>query len=134
MDLHHSRRDEVKHIAECSFLPQRLGIDLVPHNRRAPLSLPVRNDRNSASFVNEDSGWAAGQFGEYRAKDGAVIPVSAPVNNLYNNGTVNNYIFNIAAPAERPDVVGVKTFLKKTYSGQSVSSIKERGARSITVV
>jgi hypothetical protein len=41
-----------------------------------------------------------------------VIPVSAPVNNLYNNGMVNNYIFNIAAPAERPDVVGVKTFLK----------------------
>lgn len=53
-----------------------------------------------------------GDVFEYKAKDGAVIPVSAPVNNLYNNGTVNNYIFNIAAPAERPDVVGVKTFLK----------------------
>ena len=46
------------------------------------------------------------------AKDGSLIPVSAPVNNLYNNGTLNNYIFNIVAPAERPEVTGVKTFLK----------------------
>jgi hypothetical protein len=53
-----------------------------------------------------------GDIFEYKAKDGAVIPVSAPVNSLDNNGTVNNYIFNIAAPAECPDGVGVKTFLK----------------------
>jgi hypothetical protein len=53
-----------------------------------------------------------GETFEYKAEDGGIIPVSAPVHNLYNSGVVNNYIFNIAAPVERPDVVGIKTFLK----------------------
>jgi hypothetical protein len=49
---------------------------------------------------------------EYHATDGGVITVSPAVHNLYNSGTVNNFIFNIAAPAERPEVAGIKTYIK----------------------
>jgi hypothetical protein len=61
---------------------------------------------------------------EYKAQDGSIIPVSAPVNNLYNNGTVNNFILNIAAPAERTDVEAVKTFLKNMEAATGVQITK----------
>jgi hypothetical protein len=61
---------------------------------------------------------------EYRAQDGSIIPVSAPVNNLYNNGVVNNFILNIAAPAERTDVTAVKTFLKRMEQATGVQITK----------
>lgn len=41
-----------------------------------------------------------------------MLPVSAPVNTLYNSGVVNNFIFNIAAPAERADVTAIRTYLR----------------------
>jgi hypothetical protein len=72
-----------------------------------------------------DSVQKKGDVFEYKAKDGAVIPVSAPVNNLYNNGTVNNFIFNIAAPVERQDVAGVKTFLKNLEQVTGVQITKD---------
>jgi hypothetical protein len=61
---------------------------------------------------------------EYKAQDGGIIPVSAPVHNLYNSGTVNNFILNIAAPAEGDGVTAVKTFLKSMEQATAVQITK----------
>jgi hypothetical protein len=65
-----------------------------------------------------------GDLFEYKAEGGGLISVSAPVHDLYNSGVVNNYIFNIAAPADRPDVSGVKTFLKNMEETTGVQITK----------
>jgi hypothetical protein len=62
---------------------------------------------------------------EYHAEDGASLTVSAPVHNLYNNGVVNNYFFNIVAPAETPGVDGVKTFLKGLEQATGIEITKD---------
>jgi hypothetical protein len=61
----------------------------------------------------------------YHAEDGGEITVSAPVHNLYNNGVVNNYIFNIAAPAERPEVESISTYLKGQEEATGVKITKQ---------
>jgi len=66
-----------------------------------------------------------GERYEYIADDGGEIEVSAPVHNLYNSGVVNNYIFNIAAPAERRDVEGIRTYIRGEEQTTSVEISKE---------
>jgi hypothetical protein len=65
-----------------------------------------------------------GDVFEYKAQDGGIIPVSAPVHNLYNSGVVNNFILNIAAPVERTDVTAVKTFLKNMEAATGIQITK----------
>jgi hypothetical protein len=93
---------QAKDVLECLGLIQKAG------DWGASLLELLRKLKNGKPESVEKQG----DIFNYKAEDGGIIPVSAPVNTLYNNGTVNNFIFNIAAPAERPDVVGVKTFLK----------------------
>jgi hypothetical protein len=57
-----------------------------------------------------------------------VIPVSAPVHNLYNNGTINYHIYNVAAPVERRDVPAVTTYLKNLEDTTAVQITKEDGS------
>jgi hypothetical protein len=65
---------------------------------------------------------------EYHAQNGDIVPVSAPVNTLYNNSVVNNYIFNIAAPAERPEVDSVKTYVRHAEEMTGVKIGKEEAS------
>ena len=62
---------------------------------------------------------------EYHAKDGSIIPVDSTIHNLYNSPTVNNFIFNIAAPVERPEVIDVSTYLKNAEELTGVKIGKE---------
>ena len=70
---------------------------------------------------------------EYHATDGSTTTVAAPVHNLYNNGTVNNFIFNFAAPAERPDIEGIKTYLKYAEDATVSRSARRRSRPSAPI-
>jgi hypothetical protein len=89
-----------------------VGASLLELLRRLRTGKPARIEEKGDHF-------------EYKAEDGGVIPDSAPVHNLYNSGVVNNFIYNIAAPVERPDVVGVKTFLKNMEQVTGVQITKD---------
>lgn len=65
---------------------------------------------------------------EYHTQSGDIVPVSAPVNTLYNNSVINNYIFNIAAPAERPEVNSVQTYVRHAEELTGVRIGKEEAA------
>jgi hypothetical protein len=52
-----------------------------------------------------------GTFNYYN-QEGQVMPVSQPIHNLVNNGTIQQYFFPaIGAPLQRENVEAVKTFL-----------------------
>jgi hypothetical protein len=62
---------------------------------------------------------------EYHAKDGAIIPVNSSVNALYNNSVINNFTFNIVAPAENETAKGILTYLKGAERQTSVRISKQ---------
>jgi len=62
---------------------------------------------------------------EYHANDGAVIPVDSTVHSLYNNSVINNYTFNIVAPAERETVEEILTYLKGDREASEIKIGKE---------
>ncbi|MEI9972140.1 MAG: hypothetical protein WDO73_08815 [Ignavibacteriota bacterium] len=68
-----------------------------------------------------------GDHFEYHTQSGDVVPVSGEVNTLYNNSVVNNYIFNLSAAAERPEVHSVKDLYS---AGRRVDRCHDRQGRS----
>jgi len=54
-----------------------------------------------------------------------VIPVNSTVNALYNNPVINNFTFNIVAPAARENVEGIVTYLKTARELTGVKIDKE---------
>ena len=62
---------------------------------------------------------------EYRASDGAVLPVNSTVHALYNSPVINHYTFNIVAPVEHESVQSILTYLKQDQKGSQVELDKE---------
>jgi hypothetical protein len=62
---------------------------------------------------------------EYHSGDGSVIPVNSTVNALYSSPVINNYTFNIVAPAEHDTVQSVFTYLKNAPNQTRVTISKE---------
>ena len=62
---------------------------------------------------------------DYHAEDGGIIPINSRVNALYNNSVINNYTFNIVAPAQHEGVNGIKTYLKSAQKETAVEISKD---------
>ena len=54
-----------------------------------------------------------------------MIPVNSTVNALYNSPVINNFTFNIVAPAARENVEGIVTYLKTARELTGVKIDKE---------
>jgi hypothetical protein len=55
----------------------------------------------------------AGEKWNYTNQQGQVMPVSPQIHSLVNNGTIQNYFFQLAEPLKRDDVEKIKTYLAK---------------------
>jgi hypothetical protein len=107
-------RKQAKEILEyLGFIKKagQMGVSLIELLKKLRTGMPEKVEKKGEAY-------------EYIASDGASISVTAPVHTLYNNGVVNNYIFNIAAPAARPEVDGIKTYLKGDEAATGVQITK----------
>ena len=62
---------------------------------------------------------------EFEAIDGSVIAVGSTVKALYSSPVINNYTFNIAAPAQHRDVQGILTYLRNAQAETAVKIDKQ---------
>jgi len=66
---------------------------------------------------------------EYHAADGSVTSVGSQVHTLYNNGTINNFVFPaFGKPLEGEGVEGIITFLKGAQAATGVKLVKDDAA------